>query len=312
MDLRARSLLAIGGDDVAELFWSTPNLVAVLDAGDRLILANDAFCETYFADPAQKPHWREVMRENYVRRRGPLIQTDDIEAWLTAADARRGTVPFRAFEAEMWDGRLFWITETLNRNGLLLLVASEITTLHAPGRIIREERDEARRASWTDELTGVANRRYVMKTMREWLAHQLQEEAFGEHTIALIDIDYFKKVNDQYGHEFGDTVLVQFCRCFMSRIRLHDLFGRIGGEEFLLFLPHCPVADAIPRLQQILADVRALAFTDAADYSCSFSAGICQIQPKKTLDEIIKDADRRLYRAKACGRNSIVAVDDPQ
>jgi len=173
------------------------------------------------------------MRQNYIHRRGPLIETDDVEAWLTAADARRGTVPHRAFEAEMTDGRIFWITETVVPNGILVLFASEITALKAPGRSIREERDEARRASWTDELTGVASRRYVTRTLRDLLSARHQELAFGEHAVALIDIDQFKNVNDRYGHDFGDTVLIQFCRCFVSGIRLHDLFGRMGGKEFL-------------------------------------------------------------------------------
>jgi diguanylate cyclase (GGDEF)-like protein len=305
-----RPSFSIDSDLADSLLWSTPSLIAVFDASDRLILANEAFRETYFADPAQKPLWGQIMRENHAHDRGPLIETDDIEAWLTAANARRGTVPYRAFEAEMTDGRVFWITETVDQQGNLLVIASEITTLRASSRSVREERDAARRASWTDDLTGVANRRYVMKTLREWLAHQLELEVFGEHAIALIDIDRFKKVNDRYGHEFGDAVLVQFCRRFVSGVRLHDLFGRMGGEEFLLFLPNCSVADAAHRLQEILDDVKSIRFAEAAGYSCSFSAGLCEVQPDKTLDETLSLADRYLYAAKAGGRQCIVSGPD--
>ena len=156
---------SITSDVAVELLWSTPVLIAVFDASDRLVLANQAFRETYFADPAQRPLWQQFMRENHAHGRGPLIETDDIEAWLTAAIARRGTVPYRAFEAQMTDGRVFWITETVDQMGSMLLIANEITTLKAPSRSVREERDAARRASWTDELTGVANRRYIMKTL---------------------------------------------------------------------------------------------------------------------------------------------------
>jgi diguanylate cyclase (GGDEF)-like protein len=297
-------------DAVAELLWSTPSLIAVFDAADRLILANEAFCETYFANPAQKPSWQQIMRENHTYGRGPLIETDDIEAWLTAASTRRGTVPYRAFEAAMTDGRVFWITETVDQQGNMLVIASEITTLKAPTRSVREERDAARRASWTDDLTGIANRRYVMKTLREWLAQQLQQDVFGEHAVALIDIDLFKKVNDRYGHEFGDAVLVQFCRRFVAGTRLHDLFGRMGGEEFLLFLPSCSLADATHRLEEILDDVKSIRFAQAPGYSCSFSAGLCEVQPDKTLDETLSLADRCLYSAKARGRQCIVSGPD--
>ncbi|WP_099867227.1 sensor domain-containing diguanylate cyclase [Pararhizobium haloflavum] len=295
------------------LLGSNPNLIAVFDASDRLILANASFREVYFCDPAQRPYWHEFMRQNFIHRRGPLIETDDIEAWLTAADARRGTVPHRAFEAEMVDGRIFWITETLDLKGFLVLVASEITALKAPGRNIRVERDEARRASWTDELTDVANRRYVMKTLRDWLSQRLQEETFGEHAIALIDIDRFKDVNDRYGHDFGDVVLIEFCRRFVSGIRLQDLFGRMGGEEFLLFLPNCSVADATLRLQAILKDIGSIRFAQAPDYSCSFSTGICSVRPDRrpdrTLDHTLSTADRLLYQAKASGRRCIVSEE---
>lgn len=294
------------------LLRANPNPIAVFDASDRLVLANEAFRESYFCDPTQKPYWREFMRQNFLHRRGPLIETDDIEAWLTAADARRGTVPFRAFEAEMVDGRIFWITETVDSQGTLILIATEITALKAPGRNIREERDEARRASWTDELTDIANRRYVMKTLREWLSQKLQEQVFGEHAIALIDIDRFKDVNDRHGHDFGDAVLIEFCRRFVGGIRLQDLFGRMGGEEFLLFLPNCSVDDAASRLNAIREDVESIRFNQAPDYSCSFSAGVCHMRTDMSLDETLSRADRLLYQAKASGRRRIVAEEyDP-
>ncbi len=312
MPVRVSPEFSIADPAMCGLLWSTPSLIAVFDASDMLVVANAAFCETYFVDPVTKPSWRQIMRDNHLHGRGPLIETDDIEAWLTAASSRRGTVPYRAFEAGMTDGRVFWITETMDRTGNMLLVASDITALKIPSRSVREERDVARRASWTDELTGVANRRYVMKTLKEWLSHQLQQEAFGEHAIALIDIDRFKKVNDRYGHEFGDAVLVEFCRRFVSSIRLHDLFGRMGGEEFLLFLPNCSIGDADCRLQKILDEVRRISFPAAPAYSCSFSAGLCEVQPGRTLDETLSLADRYLYAAKARGRQCIVSGIDQQ
>ena len=305
--MQAPSVASRSGMDVADLFWSTPNLIAVFDADDRLVHANDAFRETYFADPDETPSWRQIMRDNYRCSRGALIDADDIEAWLTAAEARRGTVPFRAFEAEMTDGRLFWITETVDPQGSLLLFASEITTLKAPGRRLREERDVARRASWTDELTGIANRRYVFKTLKEWQSQQIGEKAYGDHIVALLDIDHFKGVNDSYGHDAGDTVLVRFCRTVVEGIRLQDLFGRMGGEEFLLFLPGCTTDAAVARIEELQREVRTLRFPDAPRYRCTFSAGLCQMQPDQSLDQLINLADRRLYTAKENGRNRVIA-----
>lgn len=300
-------LLSSNKLDVFDLFWKTPNLIAVFDADDRLVLANDAFREAYLPNPVEMPSWRQMMHDNYRCSRGPLIETDDIEAWLTAAEARRGTVPFRAFEAEMTDGRLFWITETVDPHGSLLLFASEISGLRASGRRLREERDVARRASWTDELTGVANRRYVLKALKEWQSQQAGENAYGDHVVALMDIDHFKNVNDKYGHDAGDAVLVGFCRTVVEGIRLQDLFGRMGGEEFLLFLPSCTIDAALDRLEELRREVRRLHFPEAPFYQCTFSAGLCQVQPDQSLDQVINLADRRLYSAKANGRDRVAA-----
>ncbi|MFN4273959.1 MAG: GGDEF domain-containing protein [Aliihoeflea sp.] len=90
-------------------------------------------------------------------------------------------------------------------------------------------------------------------------------------------------------------------------LRSRFTFGRMGGEEFLLFLPNCSVADATHRLQKILDDVKSIRFGEATGYSCSFSAGLCEVQPDKTLDETLSLANKYLYAAKAAGRQFIVS-----
>ncbi|MBU1337428.1 MAG: GGDEF domain-containing protein [Alphaproteobacteria bacterium] len=219
-----------------DLFAHTPDLVAMFDTDDCLVAANPAYCATFHADPSRRPVWRDIMRANHENKRGPVIETDNIESWLTIADARRGTVPYRAFEAELRSGNWAWITETVSPAGLMLFYASEITALRRGSRGLRLERDAARRASWTDPLTGVPNRRYIMDRLEEWMALQRIQPEFGTHTLAVIDLDHFKQINDEYGHDRGDEILVAFCRKVVSLLRSFDLFGRIGGEEFLLLM----------------------------------------------------------------------------
>lgn len=289
-----------------ELWSSTPNLMAVFDSDDRLIFANDAFREAYFVGPFERPFWRQLMHDNYRQGRGPLVDTDNIDAWLTEAQSRRGTLPYRAFEAEMTDGKLFWITETVDRDGSLFLNAFEISALHASDRELREERDVARRASWTDELTGIANRRYVLKTMEEWQSQQEHSVTFGNHALALLDLDHFKDVNDRFGHDVGDSVLVRFCQTVTKSIRRNDLFGRMGGEEFLIFFPSCTLEDAKAQLLNVQQDLLELHFADAPGYRCTFSAGVCEMQRGVRLDHTITLADGCLYGAKSAGRNRVV------
>lgn len=275
----------------------------MFDADDCLQAANPAYCATYHADPSRRPVWRDIMRANHENKRGPVIETDNIESWLTIADARRGTVPYRAFEAQLHSGNWVWITETVSPSGLMLFYASEISTLRRGSRGLRLERDAARRASWTDPLTGVPNRRYVMDRLEEWMALQRIQPEFGNHTLAVIDLDNFKQINDKYGHDQGDEVLVAFCREMVSRLRSFDLFGRIGGEEFLLFMPNCTLSVSRDRLDLLQKAIRQPAgCPDNTAIGCSFSAGMVAVRPDKDIHDIIRSADKLVYVAKNDGR----------
>lgn len=286
-----------------DLLAQTPDLIALFDAGDRLIAANPAFCAAYHCDPSDQLPWQEIMRANYRAKRGPIIETADIDDWLTTASARRASVPYRSFEAGLHGGRWLWITETLSPEGRMLFHASEISSLRSESRNLRLERDAARRASWTDALTGVPNRRYVMDRLEEWFeAHRMQAD-FGTHCLAVIDLDNFKGINDTHGHDFGDAVLVAFCREVVASIRPFDLFGRMGGEEFLFLMPNCPLDMArqrLDRLQQAIGLSPVSAGLPAIRYT--FSAGLVAVQPDEDIYEHLRLADKLLYGAKADGR----------
>ena len=289
------------------LMMCSPDLVAVFDAEDRLQAANPAFREAYHCDPAQHPLWREIMRANYQNNRGPLIETDEIDAWLTDACARRATLPSRSFEAQLHDGKWIWATETVSDDGWMLFHASNISTLRASSRTLRKERDAARRASWTDALTGVPNRRYIMTLLEEWFEAQRLQPEFGSHSLAVVDLDHFKALNDRFGHDFGDAVLTSFCREAVDSIRPFDLFGRIGGEEFLFLMPNCALEvarDRLNLLQQIIRNPSHSAGPSGVTYS--FSAGLVAVRHDKDIYHAIRRADRLMYRAKQEGRARVL------
>lgn len=297
---------------VFDLLMQSADLVAFYDADDRLQLANPAYCAAYHCDPAQHLFWHEIMRANYVNNRGPVIETDDIDAWLTNAIARRSTVQYRAFEAELTSGQWIWITETVSPDGKMLFHASDISSLHKSDRLLRLERDVARRASWTDELTGVPNRRYIMARLEEWFEAQRVQTKFGTHSLAMIDLDQFKALNDRFGHKFGDDVLVSFCRSVVRNIRPRDLFGRIGGEEFLFLMPSCPLQVARDRLnilQQMIQTPDHGRIHSKASFT--FSAGLVLVRQDKDIHHAIRRADKLMYRAKAEGRARILYQGAP-
>ena len=131
-------------------------------------------------------------------------------------------------------------------------------------------------------------------------------------SIAMIDIDHFKSVNDQYGHPVGDNVIRALSNLLRQRLRKIDRLGRYGGEEFLAVLPNCSIEDA----QQILDEIRtafvARKFTaDEHSFTCSFSAGISVCAAPDWPDEgMLDQADKRLYQAKKAGRNQVCSESD--
>lgn len=155
-----------------------------------------------------------------------------------------------------------------------------------------------------DELTGSHNRRSIMKALDEEI-----ERAARGHTscsVALIDLDWFKKINDRFGHPTGDEVLRTFAITMFANIRGIDKFGRYGGEEFLLILPETSDVTAertLNRLRLIVADLDWS--TISHGMAVTISAGLVTLQPNETADSILARADIALYQAKDNGRNRI-------
>jgi diguanylate cyclase (GGDEF)-like protein len=155
-----------------------------------------------------------------------------------------------------------------------------------------------------DELTGASNRRCIMRMLEEEIERAARSGS--PCSIALIDLDYFKRINDAYGHPTGDEVLRTFSGTMFANIRSVDRFGRYGGEEFLLILPGMDSDQAVPaldRLRAIIADLDWSAF--APGMKVTMSAGVAAFNPNETSDLFLARADSALYAAKAQGRNRI-------
>jgi diguanylate cyclase (GGDEF)-like protein len=158
-----------------------------------------------------------------------------------------------------------------------------------------------------DELTGALNRRSIMRVLEDELA---KAQRSGEAcSVALIDLDWFKRVNDLFGHPTGDEVLRTFAITVFANIRAHDKFGRYGGEEFLLILPHTPAAAAqrlVDRLRIIIAELDWSAFSPGM--SVTISGGLATSSTFETADALLAQADRALYAAKRAGRNRVTCA----
>lgn len=156
-----------------------------------------------------------------------------------------------------------------------------------------------------DSLTGLFNRHYVVAQLEA--QHDLFVRYGTACSIVLLDIDYFKRINDRYGHSVGDSVLVAFSRSIESQLRQNDIFARYGGEEFLLVLPVTDLTAALHLANRIRGTIAgAPLIVQPEPLNITASLGVAQIRSTETVKEWLNRADQALYRAKANGRNCVM------
>lgn len=154
-----------------------------------------------------------------------------------------------------------------------------------------------------DALTKLRNRRSANNKLKE--IRIKAEETGIDYCVSIGDIDFFKKVNDTYGHEMGDLVLKEVAHTLNSGMLGRDVAARWGGEEFLLIFENKKVDEAEKILSQILDNIRKIIIPDT-DKNITMSFGLTQAKPRENTNEILKRADDRLYEAKESGRNRII------
>lgn len=153
-----------------------------------------------------------------------------------------------------------------------------------------------------DYLTGIFNRRKIMKELKALEnSAKLRGETFS---VILLDVDYFKNINDTYGHDVGDKVLKHIAKIIKSTIRATDMYGRWGGEEFIIVCPQTPLEKAYQLAERLRKTVKNSDFP--VETKVTISAGVSEFNPSKDLTHLLKEADFNLYRAKRAGRNRAV------
>lgn len=290
---------------MARLCEQSSLCVALFDATDTVRYANPAYCGIYGMASIIGLSWADLMRHSFERGVGSAIQTTDFDAWLASTRSRRGKLPYRVFEADLTDGRWLYVTETVDEQGWMLCVAFDITAMRTDERTLRLDRDGALRAAQTDVLTGISNRAHVLQQLDLRLDQlRTQHQPCG---LVMLDLDYFKRVNDTYGHAGGDQVLKHFAHSVGPTLRRDDGFGRLGGEEFMLLLPQVESAaleQAVGRVLSLVRQSHPLPQAPAFSYTCS--AGLVMLDPAQNALENMRNADIALYQAKAQGRNRLV------
>ncbi len=173
--------------------------------------------------------------------------------------------------------------------------------------------EKIKELSIRDPLTNIYNRRYIFDRLKEVKAkYKRHREDFS---IVIIDLDYFKNINDSFGHMAGDFALQEFTKVIQRRLRSFDLLGRYGGEEFIIVMVNCVKEDALKRVETILEEIRETTFEyNGNQINFTFTAGIANSNDfdfnNIALDKLLDTADKRLYKGKELGRNRIISINE--
>ena len=179
---------------------------------------------------------------------------------------------------------------------------------------LSEQREELARAlaqlqaiATRDELTGLPNRRQMQALMDQELLRALRH--FHDFCIAIVDLDHFKRVNDEHGHAAGDAVLRAFAQAGQAAMRATDVLARWGGEEFVVLLPDTAMAAALAGMERLRQQIAAqpIDVGGGRPIAITVSIGLTGHHRNETLAQTLERADRLLYRAKAEGRNRTCA-----
>lgn len=225
------------------------------------------------------------------------------EALLTA---KNSGIPYDLeFQVTTRKGRKFWLHTTgtpIIENGRVVRILGTVQNITAR----KELEERLREEGLTDGLTEIPNRRHFSG---QYPVEVTRAKRLGSPlSILIIDLDNFKKVNDTYGHPYGDDVLKELGQFLGTSRRATDLVNRYGGEEFTIILPSTDLTAACKIAEQIVEKFRKIKFIapDGKDLYLTISIGGTELLPTETADDLLKRADANLYVAKHSGRDCVV------
>jgi diguanylate cyclase (GGDEF)-like protein len=192
-----------------------------------------------------------------------------------------------------------WAQWHLDKNKTNTLFLTDVTDLVQEIHAFQQKAEDADNQ---DFATKLYNRRYAMERLEQMHHHAKRYQS--PFTIAMIDIDHFKRINDTFGHNYGDQVLERLAQVIRRGFRETDLCARFGGEEFLVLMPETDTQDAIMSLDRLRQQVSELKW-EQMQRPVTISSGVISWQQNKSVEQLIFLADQRVMTAKKAGRNQV-------
>lgn len=285
------------------------NGIAVLDAHDTIVFHNPAFASQFGfrRESLLGNSYLQLMERVYLEANSARSDALPLSNWLDQTQRRHRSTRFRSFELDLANGRWLMLSEQLHDGGELVMLASDITRHKQIELELLQAQSDLERLAHTDDLTGIPNRRYFLQQLDAELVRARRYR--HPLCLAMLDLDHFKRVNDNHGHAAGDKVLCHFTQFLRAHLRAVDVVGRWGGEEFAVMLPETTLEDALfvlRRISNLLADAEL--DTVHPDFQYTFSAGVTAVDDPDSADStrLLASADHALYQAKNAGRNRVL------
>lgn len=209
--------------------------------------------------------------------------------------------PFTSKDQESLKVICGMLSTMIEKAKLINSLSKELVEHKRTSEILKKVNAELEKSASTDQLTDIWNRRYFINKAEEEIERSKRNKY--PLSLLLLDIDHFKNVNDLYGHQTGDKILIEFAGLLRENIRSFDSLARWGGEEFLILAPHLRASSAMlyaDRLCQLIAENT---FQEVGEITTSI--GVVELTGSDTLDSMIKKVDSALYLAKKNGRNRV-------
>jgi diguanylate cyclase (GGDEF)-like protein len=284
------------------------NGIAVLDPGNVFLFHNQAFARMFgFGGQSMTGrNYDDMMTLLYQQGNGPRVEAPTLDAWLAHVHSRQRSAPFRSFEVDMVDGRWVLLSEQLHPDGEVVMLCTDITRQKHIELDLVKAHAALERLAHTDELTGMSNRRHFLQLLETELARARRYR--HPLSLAMLDLDHFKRVNDGYGHPAGDEVLKHFAGFLHRQLRTIDVVGRLGGEEFAVLLPETRRDDAVFVLDRAVALLaRETVELVAPGFRYTFSGGVATADTPAQAESqwLLASADHALYQSKTGGRNRV-------
>ncbi len=227
---------------------------------------------------------------------------------LLSAAFLLGVFSFISVTEATWSDAPFTIDSLLNiiiaTTALIILLRYIEQTRSDAFHFLHQHSERLKSIAVTDPLTGLFNRVQLDHDLNHSLVKARQSDS--GFSIMLIDIDHFKRVNDTYGHQVGDIVLVELAQILRTRIRSTDVAGRWGGEEFLVLVPNSTSQQCVKHAEIMREAIAHFSFHDGIRITASF--GVASFRNGDDSESLIERVDKALYQAKAEGRNRTVSA----